>query len=89
MDRAELSGEIVRQLAEMFAAEVGRAAPTLMRADLDGIERQMQVLGRRVFGQVVEHIVAARAAAELTIAAPDCADCGRPKLSGSAGPTGK
>lgn len=77
MDSAHLSGEIVRELAELFAVEVARAAPRLMLDDLDGIERRVQVLGRRVFGRVVEQVVAARAAAEPTMAAPDCAGCGR------------
>lgn len=78
MDRVELSGEIVRELAELFAVELRQAAPALIVADLDGIERGVQEVGRRVFGRVVEQIVAAIAAAEPTMEAPRCEGCHGP-----------
>lgn len=77
MDRKSLSEAMVQEMAELFAAELTRAAPGLVSADLDGMEQRLQALGRRVFGRVVEHTVAVIAAAEPT-APPVCADCQRP-----------
>jgi hypothetical protein len=77
MDRPSLSGVIIQELAEVFVAELTRAAPALLRSDLAGIERQVQVIGRRVLGRVVEQVVAVRAAAEARCI-PDCEACQRP-----------
>jgi hypothetical protein len=77
MDRMTLSAMMIQELADVFAAEVARAAPELVAADLAGIERQVQVIGRRVLGRLVEQVVAVRAAAE-TSDAPSCATCSQP-----------
>lgn len=52
MDRKSLSEEIVQEMAELFAAELTRAAHGLVGADLDGTEQRLQALGWRVFGRV-------------------------------------
>jgi hypothetical protein len=49
----------------------------LVTADLDGIEQQLQDLSRRVLGRVVEHTVAAIAAAQ-PVTRPACPQCARP-----------
>lgn len=77
MDRPSLSGVIIQELGEVFVAELTRAAPRLVTADLDGLERQVQAVGRRVLGRVVEQVVGVRAAAETT-AAPGCGECQQP-----------
>ena len=57
MDRKSLSEEIGQEMVELFAAELTRATPGLVGADLDGMEQRLQALGRRVFGRVVEQTV--------------------------------
>lgn len=76
MDRAGLSEAIIAELGAVFVGELRRAGPALVTSDLDGIEQQLQDLGRRVLGPVVERTVAAIAAAE-PCAAPACAGCQR------------
>ncbi len=77
MDRAELSGAIIAELGAVFTEALTAAAPTFLTLDLDGLERQVQALGRQVLGQVVEQVVAARAAAS-SAALPACEQCGGP-----------
>ena len=77
MDRAELSGAIIQELGAVFTDALTAAVPTLLTVDLDGLERQVQVLGRQVLGRVVEQVVAARAAA-TSAAPPACEQCGGP-----------
>jgi hypothetical protein len=85
MDRAELSGAIIQELGAMFMEALTAAAPTLLTVDLDGMEQQLQVLGRRVLGRVVEQVVAARAAAPGV--PPACPRCGgRARCAGRARP---
>jgi len=74
MDRGELSAAMIQDLGQVFAQALGEAAPTLATADLDGIERWLQAVGRRVLGQVVEQALAARAA--LPRERPPCPACG-------------
>ncbi len=70
MDRGELSAAMIQDLGQVFAQALGEAATTLATADLDGIERRLQAVGRQVLGQVV----AARAA--LPQERPPCPACG-------------
>jgi hypothetical protein len=61
MDRAELSATIIQQLGAVFMAAVQQVAAEVLSADLDGIERRLQVVSRQVFGRVLEQVVAVRA----------------------------
>jgi len=74
MDRGELSAAMIQDLGQVFAQAPGEAATTLAAADLDGIERQLQAVGRQVLGQVVAQVLAARAA--LPQERPPCPACG-------------
>src|SRR3954454_20785434 len=65
MDSIPLSDAIVEELGAGFVRALRTAWPTLVGTDLDGMEQQLQLLGRRVLGPVVEHTVAALAAAPL------------------------
>lgn len=77
MDRTELSGAIIQELGAIFTEALTAAAPTLLTADLDGVERCLQAVSRQVMGQVVEQVMTARvAAADPT--PPACGQCGRP-----------
>jgi len=76
MDRQELSGVIIAEVVAVFTEALTAAAPTLLTADLDGVERCLQAVSRRVMGRVVEQVVAARVAA-ADPAPPACARCGR------------
>ena len=77
MDRAELSGAIIAELGAVFTEALTAAGPALLTGDLDGLERQVQALGRQVLGRVVEQVVAARAAATSAMP-PACGQCGGP-----------
>ena len=75
MDRSELSGAIMQELGAVFTDALTAMAPPLLTADLDGVERCLQAVSRRVLGQVVERVVAARVAV-ADPAPPACASCG-------------
>jgi ribosomal protein L34E len=77
VDRADLSEAIVREVGELFVRELGQAGPGLVAADLDGIERQLQEVSRRVLGRVVEAVVAAIAAGQSG-ERPICGTCQQP-----------
>ncbi|HEX2187130.1 MAG TPA: ISKra4 family transposase [Chloroflexota bacterium] len=77
MDRPTLSEAIVQDLGAHFVQALRHAGPTLVAADLDGMEQQIQELGRRVLGRVVEQAVATAAAAQ-PLSPPTCAQCTRP-----------
>ena len=64
MDSAHLSKAIVQELGEQFVQVLRQVGPTLVAADLDGMEQEVRELGRRGFGRVVEPTVAAVAAAQ-------------------------
>ncbi len=71
MDRVDLPEDSRHEVGMLF-----EAAPTeLSVADLDGIERRLQVVGRAVLGEVVERVLALRAAGEGTARVP-CPHCG-------------
>ena len=57
MDRSELSAVIVQEAAELLAEELHRIVCELMQQDLDTMERALQPVARRVFGQVLSHLV--------------------------------
>jgi hypothetical protein len=71
VDRAELSEAIVRELGELFVSELRQAGPAVVASDLDGIERRLQELSRRVLGRVVEAVVTTIAAGQ-PVERPTC-----------------
>lgn len=77
MDRASLPDSIVEDLGAYFVSSLRQAGPALLMADLDGIEQHLQDLSRRVLGRVVEHTVAAVAAAQPLVP-PACPQCAQP-----------
>jgi hypothetical protein len=77
MDSVPLSDAIVEELGAGFVRALRTAWPTLVSTDLDGMEQQLQALGRRVLGPVAEQAVAAMAAAQ-PLAPPPCARCEQP-----------
>jgi len=52
MDRAELSEHSIHEVGALFEAALREAAAELSVADLDGIERRLQAVGRAVLGRV-------------------------------------
>lgn len=77
MDRAELSEESIHELGALFVAALREAAADVSVADLDGVERRVQAVGRQVLGPVVERVLAVRAAHEGLDRLP-CTHCGGP-----------
>ncbi|MFN8632512.1 MAG: ISKra4 family transposase [Chloroflexota bacterium] len=77
MDRAELSEAIVRELGELFVRELTQVGPALVAADLDGIERGLQEVSRRVLGRVVEAVVTTIGAGQA-VERPSCGSCQQP-----------
>lgn len=77
MDSTLLSDAIVEELGAEFVRALRTVGPTLGGTDLDGLEQQLQALGRRVLGPVAEQIVAAIAAAQ-PLAPPQCLRCEQP-----------
>ena len=75
MDRTELSGAIIQELGAIFTEALTIAAPTVLTADLDGVERCLQAMSRQVLGRVIEQAMAARVAA-ADPAPPACGQCG-------------
>ncbi len=76
MDRPRLSAASIEELAALFAEALRENAVTLAGSDLDGIEQQLQEVGRTVFGRVVEATVMA-IAATMPSEPPDCPQCRR------------
>lgn len=75
MDRSELPGAIIQEVCAIVADRLAAAAPTLLSADLDGVERCLQAVSRQAMGRVVERVIAARLAATDS-PAPACGRCG-------------
>jgi hypothetical protein len=75
MDRADLSAAIIADAGETVMTLLREALPSLLTADLAGLERQLQGLGRVLWGQVVDAIIGVRAREES--GAPSCASCGQ------------
>jgi hypothetical protein len=76
MDRAELSAAIIADAGETVMTLLRDALPCLMSADLASLERHLQVLGRVLWGHVVEEIIGMRAREGEEV--PSCASCGQP-----------
>jgi len=77
MDRTDLSAAIIADAGETVMTLLQDALPSLLNADLAGLERQVQALSRVLWGRVVEEIVGVRAAvADMEVGA--CPACGRP-----------
>ncbi len=77
MDRTDLSEDSIHEVAVLFEAALRAAAAEMSTADLAGLERQLQAVGRAVLGQVVERVLAGRAAREGTERLP-CPHCAGP-----------
>jgi hypothetical protein len=78
MERRALSAVVIEELSDLFRGALHAVGPDLLAADLDSVEQQVQALGRRVLGRVVEAAVAERAATVPDMA-PCCARCGQPQ----------
>ena len=74
MDRAELSDASVEELGELFARELRRVGSELLATDLDGMERRLQEVSRRVLGRVVEAVVTTIAGGQAR-ERPICGGC--------------
>jgi hypothetical protein len=70
-----LSEESRQELGALFVAALREAAADLSVADLEGIERRLQRVGRIALGQAVERVVQDRAAHE-GVERQACAHCG-------------
>ncbi len=75
MDRVDLPEDSRHEVGLLFEAALRAAAAEWSVADLDGIERRLQAVGRAVLGAVVERVLARRAAGEGTDRLP-CPHCG-------------
>jgi hypothetical protein len=78
MERSALAEAVIAEVGTLFMDAVRTAGPVLASADLEGVERQLQAVGRQVLGRLVEEVLAARAAA-VPDEAPRCSRCGRPQ----------
>jgi hypothetical protein len=58
MDRGKLSEAIIQEVGTVVMSAVQEAAPEVLTADLDGIERRLHAGARQVLGRVLEPIVA-------------------------------
>jgi hypothetical protein len=74
VDSAELSDAIVEELGELFARELRRVGSELLATDLDGMERRLQEVSRRVLGRVVEAVVTTIAVVQVS-QRPICGGC--------------
>jgi len=77
MDRTELSEDSIHEVGTLFEAALREAAGEMSTDDLAGLERRLQAVGRTVLGQVVERVLALRAAREGGERRP-CPHCGGP-----------
>ena len=75
MDRVDLPEDSIHEVGQLCEAALRAAAAELSAADLDGIERRLQAVGRAVLGEVVERVLTLRAAGEGTDRLP-CPHCG-------------
>jgi len=77
MDRRNLSEDSIHEVGMLFEAALRAAAVAMSTDDLAGLERRLQAVGRAVLGQVVERVLAERAAHEGGERRP-CPHCGGP-----------
>jgi len=75
MDRADLSAAIIADAGETVMTLLRGALPRLLSADLASVERELQGLGRLLWGRVVEEVIGGRAQDEG--GAPSCTRCGQ------------
>lgn len=73
MDRSELSEAIIAEMETVVRTTLAETVPTLLDADLAGIEQRVQQMSRRLWGQLVELVLAQRARqASHPVRCPDC-----------------
>ena len=72
MDREDLSAAIIQEMGAVFMAALAEAWPSVLEADLAGMEQRLRQVGRAVFGPVVERAAAAQAAGLERGACPAC-----------------
>ena len=77
MDRIDLSEDSIHEVGMLFEAALQAAAAEMSTDYLLGLERRLQAVGRAVLGQVVERVLARRAAREGVERLP-CPHCGGP-----------
>ncbi|MCA1599099.1 MAG: ISKra4 family transposase [Chloroflexi bacterium] len=77
MDSMDLSEDSIHEVGVLFEAALRAVAAELSTDDLAGLERRLQAVGRVVLGQVVERVLAGRAAHEGGEGLP-CPHCGGP-----------
>jgi len=77
MDREDLSADSIHEVGLLFEAALRAAAVEMRTDDLAGLERRLQAVGRVVLGQVIERVLARRAAREGAERLP-CPHCGGP-----------
>ncbi len=82
MDRVDLSDAIIQELATVFADELRGMTREMWQGDLETLERGMQQMSRRVYGQTVSALLQVRA--EEMERPGACEACGgRLRLSGA------
>ncbi len=77
MDRTELSEDSIHEVGQLFEGALRAAVAEMSTDDLAGLERRLQAVGRTVLGQVMERVLAERAAREGNDRLP-CPHCGGP-----------
>jgi hypothetical protein len=75
-ERSVVAAAVIEELGGLFMGALQEAGEALATADFAGVEQQVQALGRRVLGRVVEAALAERAATRPA-EAPRCAGCGQ------------
>ncbi len=77
MDSMDLSEDSIHEVGVLFEAALRAVAAEMSTDDLAGLERRLQAVGRAVLGQVVERVLAGRAAGEGRERLP-CPHCAGP-----------
>jgi hypothetical protein len=77
MDSRDLSEDSIHEVGVLFEEALRAAAVEMSTDDLAGLERRLQAVGRAVLGQVVERVLAGRAAREGVERRP-CPHCDGP-----------
>jgi len=77
MDSIDLSEDSIHEVGVLFEEALRAAAVEMSTDDLAGLERRLQAVGRAVLGQVVERVLAGRAAREGVERRP-CPHCDGP-----------
>ncbi len=75
MDRTELSEDSRHEVGQLCEGALRAAVAEMSTDDLAGLERRLQTVGRTVLGQVMERVLAGRAAREGVDRLP-CPHCG-------------